>query len=77
MVITDTHKEVTKLLKKKRKFHKAQEGENYPDEHGISSDYTSLYDDLEEILSEELTPPLYANEIFRDLARWYLDNVQY
>ena len=76
MAITDTHKEVSKLLKEQRKFHKAQKGENYPDEHGVSSDYNFAEEDLEKILSGKLTP-LYATNIFEGLARWYLDNVQY
>jgi hypothetical protein len=72
MAITDTHKEVQKLLKEKRKFHKEQEGQNYPDANGFSEIYNFAQEDLDEILSGELTP-IYATKIFDNLCMWYLD----
>jgi hypothetical protein len=76
MAILDTHKEVQKLLKENRKFHKEKKGENYPDENGFSEYYSFAQEDLDEILSGELTP-LYATNIFDSLCRWYLANTVY
>jgi len=56
MAITDTHKEVSKLLKEKQKFHKKREGKNYPNKNGYSEYYSFAEEDLEEILSGELQP---------------------
>jgi len=76
MAITDTHKEVKKLLKEQRKFQQERKGKNYPDEKGFSEHYHFAKEDLDEILSGELTP-LYATNIFEDLDEWYLANVVY
>ena len=76
MPITDTHKEVQKLLKEQKKFHKENRGRNYPDENGYSKHYSFAQEDLDDILSGDLTP-LYATNVFKDLTRWYLANTVY
>lgn len=76
MAMTAGEKRLAKLLKEMRRDHKKDIGFRYPDAEGNDRNMKRYMRRIEEVLRNESTP-LFATDVFRSLARWYLDNCQY
>ncbi len=76
MIPTENEKRLAALLKKMKRSHKKDVGFRYPDAEGKDRNQQSYLERIDKVRKGESTP-LFATDVFRSIANWYLDNCQY